>query len=314
MDQSVKWYRIKELEARTGVSRRNVHFYLQQGLLHPPRRTGRTMAYYDDAHVAALRYIRQARATGAPLFAIKEDLAARFGIEARQPPSGPPATSGSRTGARRSGAGTSRRGRPTGRREMRARILELGCRLFLSKGFHATTVSDITHRLGVGKGTFYFYFADKEQLFLECAPRIFQELFASSWENIRRERDPLRRLERRAEAVLPVLDSFCAILALSREALRSRDPKMRRMGRETILSICKPLEDDLAAGVAQDLIRPLDARTTSIMLIGVMESLQYLQATGSALTPAALREAVSSLLLAGIRAGPAATRSSTADR
>ena len=65
------WYRINEVERRSEVSRRTVHIYLEQGLLHPPRRTGRNMAYHDDVHLAALSYIRAARDTGMPRLAIK---------------------------------------------------------------------------------------------------------------------------------------------------------------------------------------------------------------------------------------------------
>jgi len=280
--EETNWYRIKDLERKTGVPRRNVHFYLQQGLLHPPRRTGRTMAYYDDGHVAELTHIRAARESGTPLFAIKAQLAARSGAGAA---AGTPA----------------RRGRPRVREDMREKVLELGCRMFLSKGYRATAVSDITSRLEVGKGTFYYYFPDKDELFLECAPRIFQALFATSWNKIRQERDPLRRLERRAEAVLPVLDQFCAVLALCREALQSRDAKIRAMGKQTITSICRPLEDDLSKGIASGLIRPLDARATSVMLVGVMESLQYFDAIGTRQSAVQFRDAVSTLVTAGIR-------------
>jgi AcrR family transcriptional regulator len=247
------------------------------------------MAYYDDVHLVELEHIRTARARGVPLFAIREQL-------------GKPSNRAA-ADATRAGMAPRRRGRPPGRGEMRAAILDAGCRLFLRKGFGATAVSDITARLKVGKGTFYFYFSDKEELFLECAPRIFQELFAASWERIRQERNPLRRLDLRARAVVPVLDQFCAILALSREALRSADPKLRGMGKRTLASICRPLAEDLSTGMSQGLIRPLDPKATSVMLIGVMESLQYLRAAGARLTPHDLPDAVSALILSGLRAG-----------
>ena len=36
--------------------------------------------------------------------------------------------------------------------------------LFMNKGITNTTISDITEHAGVGKGTFYFYFRDKDDL------------------------------------------------------------------------------------------------------------------------------------------------------
>jgi hypothetical protein len=93
----------------------------------------------------------------------------------------------------------------------REAILELGCRLFRNKGYRNTKVSDITREMRIGKGTFYFYFSDKKELFLECVPRIFESLFSTGWDRIRQVKDPRRRLELRAQAVLPVLEEFCTI-------------------------------------------------------------------------------------------------------
>ena len=310
MGDGANWYRINELEKLSGVSRRNVHFYLEQGLLHAPRRTGRTMAYYDDGHLAELDFIRTARAQGTPLFAIKEQLSSGAGREASKPAvrRGTRVTrigEASKTNGGDSARGaSSRRGRPPGRGEMRKRILDVGCRLFLSKGFRATAVSDITAELNVGKGSFYFHFSDKDELFLECAPRLFQGLFAPSWDKIRSAQDPVRRLQARAEAVMPVLDDFCAILAMSREALQSPQAKIRKMGRQVIDSICTPLADDLRTGMAQGKIRSLDPAATSAMLIGVMESFQYLRGTGAELSPEQARDAITSLILFGLGAEP----------
>ena len=36
--------------------------------------------------------------------------------------------------------------------------------LFISEGFHKTTIAMITKRAGLGKGTFYLYFKDKEDI------------------------------------------------------------------------------------------------------------------------------------------------------
>ncbi len=297
MEQGSRWYRIKELERLSGVTRRNVHFYLEQGLLHQPRRTGRTMAYYDEAHLAKLKHIRSARAKGTPLFAIKAEIDERFSGSATAG-AARPRVSNEAPSARPT---PSRRGRPAGPRDTRTRILDTGCELFRSNGFRATMVSDITSRLNVGKGTFYYYFADRDELFLECVPRIFEGLFSESWDRLRREHNPLRRLALRAEVVLPVLGEFCSIMALSREALQSKHSKVRTMGRRTIASILQPLQDDLKAGMAAGLIRPLDPKATSVMLIGVMEGIQYLQVAGVKLTGAELPEAMSTLILAGLR-------------
>lgn len=52
-------------------------------------------------------------------------------------------------------------------------------RLFLDKGVDATTVSDITSLAGVAKGTFYHYFASKQEMLAALAGRYTQHFLAS---------------------------------------------------------------------------------------------------------------------------------------
>ena len=46
-------------------------------------------------------------------------------------------------------------------------ILNCGRKIFSSKGFKNTNVSDITKMAELGTGTFYNYYSSKEQLFIE---------------------------------------------------------------------------------------------------------------------------------------------------
>jgi DNA-binding transcriptional MerR regulator len=52
-------YRMKDLCDLTGLPRQAIHFYIQQGLMPPGRKTGRNMAYYGQEHVDRLELIRK---------------------------------------------------------------------------------------------------------------------------------------------------------------------------------------------------------------------------------------------------------------
>ncbi len=67
-------YTIDELGARTGVSRRNIRYYVQEGLLEPPAGRGRGGFYYDS-HVERLGRIRALQDQGLRLATIREVLA-----------------------------------------------------------------------------------------------------------------------------------------------------------------------------------------------------------------------------------------------
>ncbi|HYF62399.1 MAG TPA: helix-turn-helix domain-containing protein [Herpetosiphonaceae bacterium] len=67
-------YTITELSALSGVNRRNIHFYIQQGLLPPADGAG-LGARYTDEHLLRLRAIPVLRDRGLRLDAIREQLA-----------------------------------------------------------------------------------------------------------------------------------------------------------------------------------------------------------------------------------------------
>jgi len=50
--------------------------------------------------------------------------------------------------------------------ETRARILEAAVTVFASKGYHDTKVDDIVAESNTSKGSFYFYFPSKQDIFL----------------------------------------------------------------------------------------------------------------------------------------------------
>ena len=48
--------------------------------------------------------------------------------------------------------------------ERKAEILDVAERLFTSKGYNKTTISDILDEIGVARGTFYYHFKSKEEV------------------------------------------------------------------------------------------------------------------------------------------------------
>lgn len=73
-----KTYKMSDLVQLTGVSKQTIHHYLREGLLLPPLRTSKNMAYYDDSTVDDIRFIKEMQAKRyLPLAVIKEVLKSR---------------------------------------------------------------------------------------------------------------------------------------------------------------------------------------------------------------------------------------------
>jgi len=269
---NTKWIKISELERLSGVSRRTIHFYLQKKLLPPPVKTGQTMSYYNETHVVILKRIQEYKKKGLPLIAIQEKIQPLYNqlpptdhLE-KSPKTKPKKVRSSKT---------------------RDNIIELACNLFREKGYKETKVSDITSELNIGKGSFYFYFSDKKELLFECVPIIFQSFFSEGWEKIRKEKNLIKRFELRAQIVIPVLDEFCAILQICKEAMDDPDPKIQQLGKKTYLSIRTPLERDIRKGIQTGGIKPIDPVILSSFMIGMIESIHYLKIVDHRLPSAA---------------------------
>lgn len=62
------------------------------------------------------------------------------------------------------------------RLDTKGRVLDAAFEVFTEKGFHVATVDEIAERAGVGKGTLYRYFSNKEALFNELVRLRLKEL------------------------------------------------------------------------------------------------------------------------------------------
>lgn len=61
----------------------------------------------------------------------------------------------------------------------------------MNKGISNTTISDITQSAGVGKGTFYFYFKDKDDLIEKLIAQKAEQLFMHALEKLHAQPQPL---------------------------------------------------------------------------------------------------------------------------
>lgn len=65
-------------------------------------------------------------------------------------------------------------------KQTKAKILFIAKQVFANKGFHKTTVKDITSAAELGYGTFYLYFKDKKEVFHALVDQVEGELYTAA--------------------------------------------------------------------------------------------------------------------------------------
>ena len=115
------------------------------------------------------------------------------------------------------------------KKEIRQAILDTAFELFSERGYHNTTLQDITDFAGVGVSSLYSYFPSKLHLFYA----VFEPWYKSAFERLERRVLRLKSPDQRLRAVLLGLwrDTPIANIGLTNslmEALASADPQQEK--------------------------------------------------------------------------------------
>ena len=114
--------------------------------------------------------------------------------------------------AGQAGAGLSRQEKAVAQRA--EEILDVAIRIFSAEGFADADVQKIADEAGVGKGTVYRHFGNKEGLFLAAAGRGLQRLKESIDAEVDPLADPLSQLRVATKAFLAFFDAHPEVLEL----------------------------------------------------------------------------------------------------
>ena len=89
-----------------------------------------------------------------------------------------------------------------GKHQRKKQVIEEAARLFSAKRFDEVLMDDIAQQAGVGKGTIYTYFADKEELYFAVVFDGISRLYEKLQSKADRQQDPERELKRMVHAIV----------------------------------------------------------------------------------------------------------------
>lgn len=183
---------------------------------------------------------------------------------------------GSRARDRRSpnaatAAASPRELRARGQRTQR-RLLDAAVAVFADRGYHAARVDDIVKAAKTSHGTFYLYFANKEELFTALAAEVAEQMrsLAGDLPEIGPGRDGERALRDWLERFTELYERYAPVVRAWTEAEIAQDG-VGRIGEELLAEFSAAL----AARVAETQDADVYAPVAGTALLAMIERLNY---------------------------------------
>lgn len=270
---------ISALAKKAGVSRSSIHHYIKHGLLTKPVKAHATLSYYDETHLEQLRRIKELRARDKLSLPDIKDRLHREDASIRQshPFQGinPDSTDKSFL--------LSTESEPLDmRQETREAIISTAMKLFSTKGYESTTIDAIIATLKMGKGTFYKYFSNKKELFLECVDGIVKRIKpVNEWkEDPFWEQDIKKRWKEGIMHFMNISSIFRSITDVLFVASLSDDPDLKKKAHEQYKYLLHHVEWLIKQDIERGDLKPFDEEIVARFILVTAAALsEYLSGT-----------------------------------
>lgn len=155
--------------------------------------------------------------------------------------------------------------------ERREQILAAALRCFAGHGYHTATMDHLAREAGLSKGSLYWHFSSKEEVFLALFDAFSAELFSAWEETAQHPGSALELLRRQGEIAIEYMTSQLALLDawvefLAHRAARERMADAYRTSRAL-------LGDWIRRGIEAGEVRPLGVESTAALATAVVEGL-----------------------------------------
>ena len=269
--------KISTLSTLSGVMPSTIRYYTRKGLLPPPIKSGRTVAFYTQEHLDRLKLIKSIQAKeNLPLYFIKERITKGLQDQHEM-------ANGTHLSI-----------------DKREEIVRAAIRIFRQKGYAETSIADIVAEAAIGRGTFYIFFKNKDEIFIDCAERLFFDLYDDVWQEVKDERDMLLRLRKRAWSFLVTYPRWADAMNLLRGVSVSPKQAFGAKYRQIMRQITTPLVREIQKAVEQGIIRPVNPTLAAHLLLGMVDYCGYLHQLGR-FNEVELFNAINNFLIHGIQ-------------
>lgn len=161
--------------------------------------------------------------------------------------------------------------------DKRQAILDAAIFTFARKGFHATRISDVAERAGIGKGTVYLYFESKEDLLISIFQSYVEEAMALVEGLVDDHVDPRRGIEVFFERGLSRFVENPDLLAVLQQRLFLTDPELQKRGEAFFRTIVERIVAKIEMATESGMIRRYDPPIIACAILGALSTFKLYQ-------------------------------------
>ncbi len=239
---------VSQLSQLSGVPVTTIKFYIRKNLLPKPVKTGKTRAYYTISHINRLKLIQKIRKEGdMSLDKIREIINMMDSVQ------------------------QSEQDLVTGNMIDKKNIIkQAAVSLFREKGYETVTIKDIVSTSRIGRATFYKYFKNKKDLFIECIQSVL--LNESSQLGLTGEGDDiLVEFEKDAFTLYETNPLWRDMIRMLRNAAAGNPEEFSEKLKEVMELKIELYKKRIKKGIDQGLYRNINPRVLAVAIIGVQD-------------------------------------------
>lgn len=154
---------------------------------------------------------------------------------------------------------------------MRERILDVAAMLFMSKGVKRTTITEIAHSLQRQKSSIYYYYPNKEAIFMQIAEIEAELLLDGLSDAVRGIEDPLDALRKYMQQRIYHMHHVSGRYRKLKDELFELLPMIELARKEAYLTEIKLVEEMLLRGIEQGIFTVFNAQLMAKLIVNSMK-------------------------------------------
>lgn len=149
------------------------------------------------------------------------------------------------------------------------KIFETAMKLFAEKGYEATSVEEITATVGVAKGTLYYHFSSKEEIYnflIDEGMKLLHNSIEIKTENLT---DPIAKLKAVITIQLKVIMKYDEFITILLSQIWGNEPRHQYF-RKYIYEYIDVIEKIIEEGIEKDVLKDCDSHLMASSVFGAI--------------------------------------------